>query len=334
MSGVINTIAELQLYVTVNNNFDICSIETEFDPVFEKYLRQWLGRDQYDQLVSAYQSATLTPSEQLLLPHVQRIIAKLALWEHSPMAQVQVSDSGIHAAVTDKYKSASDGQYQRLIDALCDQGHDAIEVMLKFLEENETDYPLWAADEGYTRNKELVVNSAEEFSKHYRIKRGRQAYVCLRDSIMHVECFDLVECIGQEFYDELKQEILDKTVTTENEKALKLIRPAVVYAAIAEAAAKNVFQVDPEGNLYIEYKAASGSVKEKKRTSSDMLQLKIKQAYSNSQTYFRKLKTFLDANIDDYQTYKDSDAYEDPEDPDTCEHRNTHGKPSSGAVAL
>ena len=296
-----STIAELKKYVSVNSDIELESIEGKVFDAARKYITDWLGSVTYNNLVTAYAAASLTTEQAALLPYVQRALANFSLFEYTAVGSIQFQETGIMRIETENDKTAYKYQINELKKSLIETGFDSLELMLEFLEENEGDYSDWVSSDGYTMNKEFFINSSKDFKKAYYIFKGRYTFDILRNLMDDLECFSILPCIGQPYFDELKSEILAKSVTTENKIALKIIQKAVAHFTINEGVKRDWVVLTPEG-VQVRSLLGDQSLLSKPNASTNPVHKKLEQSSEMGNRHLSKLKELLVGNTD-YPTF-------------------------------
>lgn len=322
MAKLFDDIDELKKFVSVTRAMKIESIAPKIDHALKKYIEPWLGPVLTTAIVAAHAGGSPTAIEQSLIDKIQPCLANFAWLEYIPMASVVVDDSGINRKENENWKSAHSGQISDLKADAIESAYDNLEYLLQFLEDNENDYPTWVAfTEGYTKNKEFFINTAKELMLHYPIVQGRQTYHALRPILEDVECFTILPCIGQDFFDYLKSKIALKQAFTNPElEAVKLIRKAVAQFAIHDASKSSWVKFNSQGVMYIERKGSETNVTEQKTAKNEQISVKIRQAWEKGNMWLSKLKELLDGNLDDYPAYRDDPVINPPEDDENCDN--------------
>jgi len=258
----------------------------------EKFIKRYLGKTLFAAL-DAYVAAGQTPTDteyDLLLPYVERALSRFTLYMASPALDINTGATGFTVANTGTAVPASKERVAKYDKSLLRLGWENVETMLKFLEENEDDYPLWINSDAYTFATNNFIHTAEEFDNYAAIEVNRLMFYHIKPEMNNTEIFDINTVISEDLADEIKQQIIDDDVSTENEAILKYIKPAVVNLTIA--------------------KVTLGTAEDK--DTSFTLQLKDDQRKSMENLgnhYIMEVQKILDAVPDDYPLYKASDLY-------------------------
>lgn len=321
--GLIKEIEDVQKYVAVANDLTLPGLQPEINDIEENVIIPHIGSAFYVELEGAYQGDTLTSPQQLVVDRLQECIGNLAVGQYLDTVQISISDSGLTRAEGGNEKTAYKYQKEEAKVQMLRKGWLALENLLAFLESTKLIYPTWAASPEYTVNKELIINSALVFEKHYAIGRSRLLYQALCYIMKQTEDFDLEEIIGEDLLDEIRTEILAADVSDDNQLLLdKFIYSAVAHLTIYRALGDMVVKLDVSGAVLHEKLAIEGSPDQDVAAGLDRVNAKRFNVQNAGAQYMDKLKKYLNANASDskYTAFFTSDLYEDPieeEDEDT-----------------
>jgi hypothetical protein len=306
MAEFFNDIDELKEFVAVTKGLAIDSIGPNITKAARKFIIPMIGQDIYDEMITAY-TGTPNPQQAALIKEIQRSLAPFSVYMYIPEAEVTFNDSGIMRAEGQHQKTAYAKQVQQLRESMIEGGYDALEDLIAFLETNKADYPTWVNSPEYTLNKSHLLNDAKTFSQYYLLKQGRQTYKVLFPTLKDVELFYIIPQIGQDYYDELLDQILNANLTAENKKVLEWIQAAVANFTISEGIKKQWVVFTDRGVVFSEHSTAS-NYSMIKTGMVDQVSLKIRQADDAGNRYLSRVITYMDDNIDDYPTYRDDET--------------------------
>lgn len=234
----------------VNQSLSLNSLKPWVEMATQDHIIGWLGKDMWDDLVAAVEADTVSPEQGNLLPYVQRPVALLSMYEYSKIGTVQFGEGGMYRQENEGLKSPYKYQEEAYRKQMIHHGYESIERMLVFLEDNEADYPLWQADSAYQRNKTHFINTAVDFRQRYGKQLGRYLFEQLRPIINEVELFAILPTIGQDQYDDLKEGILLKALSADEQELIGLIQNVVVHFTMQEALERHWVQF--EGNRVVQ----------------------------------------------------------------------------------
>jgi len=296
------TTSELQQYIKLSNDFPFDNVKSSIKMAQNRYIKKVIGKALYQKFFEDMSA----DNKAKLLPYLQAPTAQLALYLYSDKGSVLISSGGFYRRESDKEKTAFRYQTESLKMTFLDHGHNLLEDLIEFLEDNISDYPEWKSSDFYLDNSNLILSSSRELERVNSKYSGRLVYQALLDSIHYVEDF---------YYDELILKKHKKTVDGaeyELEAQDKVILPDLLRAIVNLAIYQGLPNLSVEINLF-------GVTQNKKddRNAYLMFQaldaegLKAIQinAKNIGQNYLDKIKKTLHSNISDYTTYANSKCY-------------------------
>jgi len=309
---LIKTITELVKYVRIS---EVSNFDSSFKPFIEeteqKYILKYLGQDQLDEL-QVYYDAELTnvPALNSLLEYAQRALAKFVLKAAAPFLDLEISEGGFTVNSTNTAAPASVNRVKNLLAETESQGWDSLELMLKYLEQNEDSFPLWAASDAYTLQRSTLIQSAAEFDQYLTIKESRLWFFQNKSLMRDVENSEIKTKISTDLYDTLLSEINAGSVSTANEAILGNIKRAITHFTYARSLVLNKLD-----NEKLQYKPTIDL--------QAVLEYDKQQIEKMAEFYLNKaINTILD-DLDSYPDYENSDLYD--EDFESFENEQENG---------
>lgn len=235
MKKLITTLDELQKYLKVDSTFKIENLFPYQDSAIEKYLIDVLGDDLTDSLVLWYNDSEPEEDTDLttLLPFVQRVVAKFAFYQGAPNFDLRLTESGFGVVSNQTLAPASKERVNRFVESLESEGWDAVEMLLRFLELNAEQYPLWTESEAYTMQLRNFINSAEEFDKYVNIGKSRLKFRKMRNTMDNVELLQVIPVISQPLATTIKEELLSGSPSAAITNLLPMLCRAVANLTAA-----------------------------------------------------------------------------------------------------
>ena len=293
----------------VNISVEIDSLSPAFNRAAQNHLVGWLGAAQWNDMVTNFAA----PDAELaaLLPYAQSALAMLGMYEYSLIGSIQFTESGIHRVENDNYKSAYKYQEAEYRKWMLENGYEAIEEMLLFLQDNNEDYPLWDGTEVAAKNLQLVINYAKHFRAAADKNISRYTFELLRPLIEDLEFFVLIPNIGQPQYDDLKAKIASESAfSSEEDVLLGLIQKCIANFTIEEATRRQLVRLEGRNVVQTEKLEPQSYEKESTPTNSP-LSVKINHHDEWGNRYVSRIVKYLDDNIDEfplYETWKEEKA--------------------------
>jgi hypothetical protein len=315
--ALISTIEQFKMHVSVNSLTEIDSIMPDILLAEDEYISKLLGPDFYDHLTAGFTEGTLTELQGKLLVKLQAAIANLAMVEYLPLNQVQISDAGIHILSDSMQKTAFQGQIKDLMAGFQRKGFNALEKVLTFLNAfiDEPDFALWANSAAVTIAAQHFINTSTDFSRYYNIGNSHLTFLNLLPIIGKQEEFALEPVLGSDFFEEIKEQIIDRDVSSENNfLLLRFIRPALAHLTVAKALTEGGFRFNGEALELAVLESTGNGNKSGTSRPEELLEAKRQEAFHDGQAYLVKLKLYLNQNAtsEKYPTYFSSATYTAP----------------------
>lgn len=311
--ALITTIDDFKQHVALNESTDddyFALLQPDLLLAEHDYLRPALGTDFFDELL-----LDATDEADRLRALLAYSLANLTMVSFLDVAQVQISGSGVQIISTDRVKTAFQWQIDRLKANLGRKGANGLEKALAYLEQHATAFPTWAASETAQRGREQFISSATAFSDYYNISNARLTFQALASLLRKTESFRLLPALGEDFYEELKQQLRAGALTPENERLLReYLRPALAHLTMAQAIGELGFSLNGQALELNVYRPDDSNAKESDPGLTTLLEQKTAQALHDGERYLRRLVTHLNATASEtrYATYFASPTYAPP----------------------
>ncbi|SKD10105.1 hypothetical protein SAMN05660461_6005 [Chitinophaga ginsengisegetis] len=200
----------------------------------KRYIAPVLGKELYQQLADEYNGDSLTEANKALLDYVQAALTPLAYLLELPLINTRITDTGLRKQGSPE-SPVFKWDYQEVKQTLEDNGMEAIDSLLEFLETRADDYPLWKNSTAYESYSRYFIKTGKEFSEYYRLHHPRAIFLYLLPVISTVEDLYVHSTIGAIFAAYLK----GLTAPTELEKeALRLVKTAICHFSVFQACSR------------------------------------------------------------------------------------------------
>lgn len=252
MAELFNSISAFKAFVggAINQTVDLDSLAPVIADTARRHLVPYLSMDFYNSLVAA---AAGTPSaeEEALLPYVQRSLALLTMHEYAKVAAIEFGESGMFRIETDNRKSAYRYQEKQYSEYMLEKGYDALELMLRFLDNNIDDYPEWGASDAAEAHLSALLNYAEDIRLLLNIHCDRYTFETLKPIIAEVQHFGVERLLPGAFWQEFiagyqLDDLSDSEITLLNH-----IRSAIAHRSYEEATRRMIVTIR-SGRLYVQ----------------------------------------------------------------------------------
>lgn len=322
------TIEEFLEYVPVNNSLKLKTITPDIKRVERKFLKPYLGTAQYEALNTAYNSVSpvITPHQEALLKYAQEAVALFTISQALPILQIQVSDAGLKSHTSDTEKDTAQWKVDALSEEYClKQGWETLDEMMKFLQTNAANYPLWTADTtASTIAKQFIINTSTEFNKYYWINDSPLTYKALEPSMRNALLFDFNSSPGADMMTRIMAEILSGTISAHVEALMKWLKPMFAHAVIARGIKELYITVRPDGVFLNNYKTTDSQNNRERLAVTQAQAQYAAEAYTQVCSYGNAMLEFLQANATSsvYPEFFNSTLYVPAEEEDTLSFLN------------
>lgn len=251
MATIIKTIDDIKEYVSVNKNIDFTSIRPYVIQAERKYVEPLTGSDMH----TAYSDAAFVPegNEKKVYELLREASANLAWFLYLPLANVQVTDSGISVSTGNNHKAAEWWQIRDLRRSFLDAGFTALDDCLKIMESNEEDFEDWKSSTSYTVFKELFVKRTDTFQRWFNIGNSRKTFLALRPYMLeaHHQYFTArlnAPTIARINNLDMPPQTLSFELAGSNEyRVLEHLQASMVGYAVAKAIKSGTFELTANG---------------------------------------------------------------------------------------
>lgn len=316
---LIASIEEFQEFIPANVSLDIDVMKPSENAAEKRYIIPILGQTLYDELIAAYGDGSTpisNPELAALLPYVQLPLAKFASAIALPINQLDFSTSGIRIIVDDNHKTAFSWQIEDVKNEWFSQAYDGIETLLVYLEEHLADYPTWATSDAYSKIRKYFINDASTFNNYVGIRSSRQVYLALQSLMQKVEDFIISPRLGKTFYDQIKEQIKNEDISSDNQLLMPFILPAVAHFTINRAFDELPLEIRADGFWINTIAAASDNIKVKSSPDDGSRTRKQALMLADAEQYMTNLIAYLNTNAasDKYPLWFNSSLYVEPSD--------------------
>jgi hypothetical protein len=301
----------LKEHVAIGKQLEYATAKPYIERAENEYIIPEIGQLAYNDIIAFIDSVGTPEADATVLSKSEAAISNICLNLAFDVLAVHVSDTGIQRVESQTHKAAYQYQEVNLKNNLLDSGLEVLGKLLEYLEENKTTFTIWAGDTAtYNRFKNLTVHTPALFSDVVDIKNSWSIFFRLRSIIKKIEDLCLQPVLGTAFLAEIKAEIVADTTT--NADLIAIIRKAVVYLVLADAANSKVVQFGKDGTF--EVRRAGTAIRKEDPAQVDRLSAFINKNEADGDKYLKMLVDHLNnnASASKYATYYASNLYNDP----------------------
>lgn len=307
-------VQELQAHFPFDGTFEFWELQSDLALVEEKYLiDDIVGSETFAQVLEHIGEDSLPDATWIqFVEKLRAPAAKLLALYHLPEANVKYTAGGLMVTRNEKVAPASDNRKKDLELSLQHKSQDLLDMLLRFLEKNTAVFTDWAASEE-RKKRSAIFPTAHSFSEHYNISDNHWIFRKLQSVILDVEETYLTELIGEAYLTELRTEISSGTISEDNAKALKLIRPYLANITMAEAFPRLRISISPRGIIMFSNERGNYDEAFVPTPDSTVAQI-IDKTKSAAAGFATRISDLLNTEASDtkYIAYKNGPAWQDP----------------------
>jgi hypothetical protein len=296
-------------YAQITGDINSASYRVTMEAVEKRYLKPVLGKELFESLTNTFaDGASDEPFdveiEAALLDLCRRVTGPFFCYHYAPKTDVQVSDAGVQRTETSTNKTAYQYQSTKYREENYNEGQDAIENLLAFLEEKIDDFPLWSDSDEFKQYRSLFIKTASEFNSIYPSPAPQRNYWALRPKMADVEEISIKNFLGSTLYNALKEKAKEPTPGfTEKETALiRLLSKAIAYFTVAAATPFLAVKMTPAGITIPAAASFSSNDNENTRAGADpkMLASLIESCNHSGSMWLEQAALYMKENKDDF----------------------------------
>lgn len=323
---LLQTLDELKNYVATDATgaippaitLALGTVETsEVAPLLGSPLLTWL-QESYD--AQGFDAAGPSLAAQLLRA-VQASLSRLATAAGLAGHQATIDNTGVHILSTDTSKTAFPWQVSQLRDSLERQGYADLDTLVQWLEDHAGDsaeLQAWASSPAGQRHRQELFTGTADFQQYENISASRRVFLALGPVRRRLERFELGRVLGPDFLQELRDQVRDRSLTSDNENLLRTyVYPALASLTIGHGIPELGLRLADDGIELTIARIDDSNAKEADAGLDQLLQQKAGKALASAERYLRHLTDYLDrtASATRFTTYVNSPAYTAPNQP-------------------
>lgn len=313
---LVRNINDVKLHLNTNATFDFDQIKHYTSAVQNQLIKDLFGDGFIGALDDKFndENATLSINEQELVKLLQSAIVYIAYAENLTAFMVVSTNQGLHVVKTESKLPLFRELRIEFQDIMAELGYNQIEQAFRLLYNNinDTDFEVFFTSDEYHESFGRFINNASDFNKAYPIAHSRKTYDTIKTVIDEVEEFVLKSVLSAEYFDLLKERILDDELAAEDRKLMPLIKKVLANLTVAIAAEKFKGKATSKGWIVISQESTGTEFSKNQRPLDDnQTRTVVARALEAGNGYLSSLKNYLFTHADDYPLYKASSAYTD-----------------------
>lgn len=237
MAQLINDIAKLRKYLTVNAQFDFNKVLPYVKKVERKYIIPQISFEEYTALVAHNADENSNEPRDRVKILLEEASAYYALLTAIPFLNLQITNFGIKTTETTQSSNA-DWKEVRDLKRLClESAEEAIDDALQIMEDAASDFDAWKNSDAYTVFMSSLVRNTKQFEEGFNLNHSRKAFLSVVSVMKEVEEQFLLPMLGAETLQLLKTVSANETII----RVQELSRLAVVALTVAKVATTGKF---------------------------------------------------------------------------------------------
>jgi len=297
--AIIKTVSEIRsLMPRLFSSLSDSALLPNMDLGAWKHLVPLVGQAQYDAIDALYNAnpQVMTDQEQMLLLHMQLVLAPLAVLDDMAFIHATITDNGIRTASTATMTAAHKWEFVEMKSTLLTRGKDATERLLEYLDVSVKAgwFPLYADSVPYQAHQHLLIRSSADFSKQFTLQQPQQTYFAMVPMMGDVEENYLVSTFGRDLLAWIKTkqhiEIIDGTTVVVD--IMVLIKKAVAYLTIKHTCDHMTVNFTPAGFSLLAGDQDSGTA-DRQQAGMNSITQKREAAARDGQNYLSRAAWYM-----------------------------------------
>lgn len=304
-----------EVFSAPNINNELDSIKSYCKKAAIDYVCKYLSVAQYEKLVTDFNNNVNTDAHLKLLEKARLAIIHFAYYLYADDGDMIIGDRGFMRIESGDEKTAYTGQIQKFKRARLRDGWNAIEDMLKFLQQGKATYTLWAGSDEYKFVKSFFIWNTADYKK-YRSIKNLGVLDTLRGCAIHVQDEMIANNIGDVLYAELKTQLAGDNYSNDNKLLIPFIQKAIAHLIVERGIDEGLIEMSEEGVSTLSFEDKDKGGIKISTPAATQLQFVKKEANKKGLAAIKELRDYLNANASasKYASYFNSSLYDDPAD--------------------
>lgn len=294
MKKILSNTEQVKKHLPVNAGLDFETLQPFMERAFRRTVLPHLTKAQYEAMVD-YAGAEDAETMQQLQHHVEAATVNLGSLLAIPHTQVQVSDAGITMPSGEHKKTAYRYMVQALEQSYCDAGYEALEDMLRLLDENRELFTQWAESEAAKDYKRLFIPTTEEFEKYQPLNGSRLLFRGLAAIMYQVQLMEVSGVLGDRMLFSRLKTYHETGVATDSDKALfaelfPLVKGFIANRSLADGIIRRSIILSSDGVLQLNIRSEDAG---RSSVQADTLEVLRDEFTATALRYSHEIKDLL-----------------------------------------
>ena len=290
---------QIREIIPVSSSSDFDSVAPHILIAERDYLLPVMGKVMYENLLLFSQSEipeSPTPLQQKtreLLHLVQSAVINIAYWIGFDLLNAHITDGGFKRTESTTVKGLFKYQEENLKTYFRDNGFNGLDTMLGYLEDNISDFPMFAVSPSFTLFKSSFIPTTEIFNSIVFINRSRLTFLRMKPHIELIEETEIAPVLGPKAYAYLKSEMVKENPDPRITTILSYIRKPLAFLSSALLMEETAADLTDNGLYFTSIAVSYNSNTERKPSSSDRIAILVSRNRSIGNSYLDQLRSYL-----------------------------------------
>lgn len=321
-------------YAAINRNMAWATLEPFVRQATVSHILPYIDRQLYDAMLTELDGS---PSAGFLelIEQLRDALAHYTVADALPHLNVVISDMGVQESNSgDTSFPVSQWRYKTIATNLLRKADLFMDQVLRDIEElaegGEAVFSDWKETAAYKSGVTGLFETTRDFQEHININNSRRAYLALVPHIRRAEKWAVADLVGNDFYVEMITNLENDDLSDEEDKLIKMLRNFAAWSALNNALPELAVLIEPHG---IQVVSDTDGMQTKKSASDAQLLRLQQQCKAEMYRGQSEIIRYLYAEVDEFPTWKDSDAYIAPVEDDQAAQEPTPDS-TTGGIAM
>ncbi len=297
---ILSTIEQIILILpSLDDAFEYKDFQTYIEQTEEWLKNEILGIALYNTLNGAAEPG----DNDAILKITRRFIANGMYQVAIPFIDVAHTTTGVGVVNNQTLAPASQQRVAKLVAGAQSQKNYAAEDLVTYLFNTTAYHAEWKASEAFAKNFNHLIYSSRDFSRFFELNNNFELYLKIKSDINYVEQEILTNAISWAYLSELITKRINGSLTAADTAIINKLQLALAFYSIKTGIENLSVTIDEKGILR-SYKANAADYAAEERLRATRMQYK-----NRADKIINQVLTTMVDNIDDYETFADSDEY-------------------------
>ena len=241
---IITTLAQVQRYVNVANNFTASRLNAHENTAFANFINRYFTSDFCEAILES------TSTEQAIVKaksFIEGAVVYFAMYQWTQTGEVTIGDLGILRTENENSKAAYSGQVKKAEASYIESGEIYISELIRTIESAPSEFDDYELQPAFLLRDSLIIKTTTEFNQLQHLVRPYLLFPILAQQQVEAIDFTLRAALTDEIVDEFIGTIPDDSEKAAKVIALKFTKNALVNFTVANAFKKNLVKLTPQG---------------------------------------------------------------------------------------